>query len=137
MRIPDEETIAIEIGEHPFVGIEAVAVGEFQPGVNVAEFGTERRRPGHGCIHMQPQLMLPANSANFRHRIEGIGRRGADRSADKKRHHPSATVLFDLLRQRLRADGELFVHFDRTQVFLPDPGDLAPFSSDECACDEV
>src|SRR5579862_8131496 len=45
-RLPvrNVEDIAIEVGEHPLVRVEAVAVGEFDAAMNVAELGTERRR---------------------------------------------------------------------------------------------
>src|SRR5208283_37366 len=42
-RLPfgDEETVAVEIGEHPFMRIEGVAVGEFNSVLDKAEFGTQ------------------------------------------------------------------------------------------------
>src|SRR4030095_7131570 len=36
------ENITVKIGEHPLVGIEAVAIGELNAWLRVAEFGTER-----------------------------------------------------------------------------------------------
>ncbi len=44
LPVRDIEAIAVEIGEHPFVGIEAVAVGKFQSGVSMAKFRTKRGR---------------------------------------------------------------------------------------------
>ena len=38
------KTIAIKIRKHPFVRVEAVAVGKFQPTVDVAKLGAERSR---------------------------------------------------------------------------------------------
>ena len=39
--VGDVEDVAVEVGEHPLVRVEAVAVGVLDPGVDVAELGTE------------------------------------------------------------------------------------------------
>src|ERR1700730_7342821 len=44
LPVGDGENVAIEIGEHPFVRVEAVTVGDFHAIVNEAEFRTERGR---------------------------------------------------------------------------------------------
>ena len=38
--------------------VKAIAVGEFDAGVNVAKLGAERGGPGHGGVYMQPDAML-------------------------------------------------------------------------------
>ena len=48
------EAVAIEVSEHPLVGIEAVAVGELDSVLKMPEFGTQRSRPRHGCVNMEP-----------------------------------------------------------------------------------
>src|SRR6185437_4417059 len=46
------KAIAIEIGEHPLVRIEAVAVRGFDAIVKETKLGTERGGTGHGGIHV-------------------------------------------------------------------------------------
>src|ERR1700675_5144459 len=41
LPVGDVEDVAIEVGEHPFMRIEAVTVGEFDAIVNETEFRTE------------------------------------------------------------------------------------------------
>src|SRR2546427_4265017 len=47
------EAVAIEIGEHPFVRIEAVAVGQLGAVVDVAEFGADRKSTRLNSSHSQ------------------------------------------------------------------------------------
>jgi hypothetical protein len=52
--------------------IEAVAVSVLDAIVNMAEFRAKGSRTGHGGVDVQPQIMLPADAANLRHRINRI-----------------------------------------------------------------
>ncbi len=54
LAIGDVETIAIEIGEHPLMRIEAVAVGVFESILEVAELGAKGSRAGHRGIDVEP-----------------------------------------------------------------------------------
>jgi hypothetical protein len=47
-----EEAIAIEVGEHPFMRVERVAVGKLDAIVNEAKFRTKRGRTAHGGVYM-------------------------------------------------------------------------------------
>ena len=42
--IGDVETVAIEVGEHPFVRIKSVTVCEFNSVMRIAKFGAKRGR---------------------------------------------------------------------------------------------
>ena len=45
LAIGDVKAVAVEVGEHPFVGIEAVTVGEFHAVVKEAELGQRAAVP--------------------------------------------------------------------------------------------
>src|ERR1700757_1191800 len=54
LAIGNVEAIAIEVGEHPLMWVEAVAVCKFETTMEVAKFGAERGGARHGGIDMQP-----------------------------------------------------------------------------------
>ena len=60
-----EEAVAVEVGEHPLVRVEAVAVGQFQAVVEVAELGAEAGRAGQGRVDVQPEAVLAADAADL------------------------------------------------------------------------
>ena len=53
--VGDKETIAIKVGEHPLVGIEAVAVSQFDPVLDVTELGADGGSACHGSVYVQPE----------------------------------------------------------------------------------
>src|SRR5579862_3262942 len=44
LAVGHPETAAVKVGEHPFMGIEVVAVGEFDAVLQMAKFGAEHGR---------------------------------------------------------------------------------------------
>src|SRR5438067_926344 len=98
--ISDVITTAIEIGEEPFMGVEDVAVSEFNSLVNVAEFGADRRRARHGRVHVQPDVVLAADASDLFDGIDGKRRSGAYSRAGKEREVPVFYVpLYRLFEQ--------------------------------------
>ena len=67
------EAVAIEIGEHPLVWIEAVAVGVIESVVDVAELRAEGSSARHGRVHMEPDSAFAADAADFRDRVKCVG----------------------------------------------------------------
>ena len=105
--------------------VEAIAVGQLQPVLDVRNSGQSAAVPAHGAVHVQPEALLAADARRSR---------AADRSAldevvptvarHEARLQPGLAVLRDLLRQRVGAHGEALVHLDQPQVLPPEPGDL-------------
>ena len=60
-----EEAVAVEIGEHPLVRIEAIAVGQFQAGEELAELGAQAGRAGQGPVDVQPESLLGGRRRRF------------------------------------------------------------------------
>src|SRR5437763_13562530 len=52
------EAAAIEIGKHPLMRIEIVAVREIHPFLKMPKLRTEHGCSRHGRIHMQPNIVL-------------------------------------------------------------------------------
>src|SRR2546423_14890266 len=73
---------------------------------------------------MKPQILFAADPANLRHRINRVRRSGADSGADEKWGKSRFVVSFYGTRQPLRIDRELFIDFDKPQIFPADSGDL-------------
>src|SRR5260370_32659629 len=67
------EATAVEVGEHPLVGVKDVAVSQLYSPVHGAELRTQRRRARHGRIGVQPEAVLAADGADLRQRIESHG----------------------------------------------------------------
>jgi len=67
------EAIAIEVGEHPLVRVEAIAVGEFEAVMDEAELRAHRGRAAHRRIHVQPDAVLAAELADREDRIDRVG----------------------------------------------------------------
>ena len=67
------EAGAIEVGEHPFVGIETVTVGVFDTVMQVMVFRADDGRAGHGGIHVEPQALHSADPPDIRNRVERVG----------------------------------------------------------------
>lgn len=66
------EAIAIEIHEHPFVRVEAIAVGSLEPAVDEAKFRANRRRPAHRCVDVKPNLVVLAELPDGLQGVERI-----------------------------------------------------------------
>src|SRR3954452_22295579 len=73
---------------------------------------------------MKPQILLAADPAKLQYRINRVRRSGADSSADEKCGTFCVVVSFYGTRQPLRLDRELFIDFDKPQIFPADSGDL-------------
>ena len=116
LAVGDIEAVAIEVGEHPFVRVEAVAVGEFHAIVNKAKLRAERGRAAHGGIDVQPEIVLAADAGNFAHGVDRVRRRRADGCADEAGNQAGLNVSFDVPCQRFGTHGEVLVHFDVAQV---------------------
>src|SRR5260370_6226510 len=65
LSVNDVKAVAIEVGEHPFVRVEAVAVVEFHTIVNESEFRAERGRATHGGVHVQTETVVAADAGTF------------------------------------------------------------------------
>src|SRR5450755_3538233 len=65
LSIGDVEYVAIEVGEHPFMRVEGVAVGKFDAIVDETEFRAQRGRAAHGGVHVQPEVVLATDARNF------------------------------------------------------------------------
>src|SRR5579864_3501529 len=105
---------AIEVGEHPLVAIKTVAVGQFQPIMDVAEFPTKSSRPRMSRVHMQPDLVLTADRADLGQGIACECRSGTNRCTDEARN-PTGTLVFrDRLRQGGRLHTKALINFNRT-----------------------
>ena len=118
------EAVAVEVGEHPLVRVEAVAVGLLQAGVDPAEFGAQASGAGHGRIHVQPDAVLPADAADGGQGIDSMGGGGAHSGADEAGGQSGLAVLGELAGQGRRAHGELRVDVDQPQVAAAQAGDL-------------
>src|SRR3954462_15609096 len=127
LAISHVKTIAIKIGEHPFVRVEAVAVGKLQTIVQIADFRAERGSSGHSSVNMQPRIVFPADLPNRRDWSNAVRRSGADSGADEKWGKPGFPVIFYRTRQTLRFNRELLIDFNKPQIFPSDSGDLNRF----------
>ena len=117
------EAVGVEVGEHPLVGVEAVAVGQLHAVLHGAELGTERGRARHGRVYVQPQPVLPADLPDGAYRVDGVGRGGAHVGRDEEGCQPRGQVGFDLRAQGVGAQREVRVHGDVAQVVPPDARD--------------
>jgi hypothetical protein len=118
-----EKGVAVEVGEHPLVRVEAVAVGRFEAVVDRAQLRAERRGAGHGGVDVQPEVLGAADAADLGQRVDGPGRGRADRGGHEERLAAGGPVAADRLGQRLRAHGEPLVDFDRSQIPAAETGD--------------
>ena len=57
------KNVAIEIGEHPLVWIEAVAVCQLDSSMDVAKLRAEGRGAGHRSIYVEPHFVTTTNTA--------------------------------------------------------------------------
>ena len=55
LAIIDEKRIAVEVREHPLVGVESVAISRLDTVIDEAEFRADGRRPGHRRVDVQPE----------------------------------------------------------------------------------
>ena len=69
---------AVEVDQHPLVGVEVERVGQLDPVEERSELGTNEGRSGIGCVHMQPEAKLVANRSNLQEVVEGTGGGGAE-----------------------------------------------------------
>ena len=120
--IGHKETTAIEIREHPFVRIKAVAVRQLQAALYLTKFRTQRRGSGHSRVHVQPQFVLLANPSDCLQRIKRQRRSGSDRGAYEERELAGAFVFLDRFLEQFRPHGEVRVHVNQVQVAPADSG---------------
>ncbi len=66
------EAVTVEVGEHPLVWIEAVAVRQLDPRVKVAMLRAEGRRARHGAVDVEPQVFVTADPTDLGQRIHRI-----------------------------------------------------------------
>src|SRR6266496_5869470 len=52
LAVRNVKTVTIEVRKHPFVRIEAIAVGVLEAGVDVAKLRAERGSAGHGGVNV-------------------------------------------------------------------------------------
>src|SRR5882672_5791938 len=64
-----KERAAIEVGEHPLVRIEAVAIGKFQTVLNPAKFFAQSGSARHRGVDMEPNTLLAADGPDF---LDGV-----------------------------------------------------------------
>ena len=121
------EAVAVEVGPHPLVRVEGVAVGQLQAVLQAAKLRAERGRAAHGRVHVEPHILGPADLADSPHRIHCVGRGGADRGTDEAGQQPGRAVGCNLLRQRVGPHGEVLIHGNQTQVVAANAGDLDRF----------
>src|SRR5436190_13677901 len=50
--VGDVKAVTIKVGEHPFVGVEGIGIGQLNPLLEMTELGTESSRAAHGSIDM-------------------------------------------------------------------------------------
>src|SRR5215467_2409764 len=117
------KAITVKVVEHPLVRVEAVAVSQLQTLVNVTNLGAERGRARHGCVNMQPDILLPAGASNFLDRVNRVGGSSPYCGTNKKRNQPSAEIVCDVAGEEIGAHGEVAIHVDEVQVVKTDPGD--------------
>ena len=122
LPIGNVKAIAIEIREHPFVRIEAVAVRQLQTALYLTKFRTKRRRSRHSRVHVQPQLVLLANPSDCLQRIKRQRRSGSDRGAHEERQLAGAFVFLDRFLEQFRPHGEVRVHVNQAQIAPADSG---------------
>ena len=94
--IGDVEAVAVEVGEHPLVGIEAVTVGEFHAVVKEAELRTEGSGATHRGIGVQPEIVVFADPGNFADGINCVGRSRTHCRANEARKQACLFVGLDL-----------------------------------------
>src|SRR5271165_6243046 len=90
------EAIAVEVGEHPLMRIEGVAVSKFNSVLNVAKFRTNRGRAGHRGIYMQPEAVFSTDRTHRGQRIQRVGRGCTNGRRNKEWRQTKSTVLLDL-----------------------------------------
>src|SRR5579872_2594148 len=112
LAIRDIKAVAIEIGEHPLMRIERVAVRKFYSVVRVAELRAQRGCPRHRSVNVEPKVILLADTADFGKRIDCVRGRRPDRRAHETRNQTCFTVRFYLARQRIGTHGESFIYVD-------------------------
>src|ERR1700722_3206384 len=59
--VANVEAVTIEIREHPFMRIEAIAVGQFDAVVRPAKFGADCGCARHSRINVEPEPLSPRN----------------------------------------------------------------------------
>ena len=107
--------------------VEIVAVGEFDSILQMAKLGADRGRARHGCIHMQPKIVLLRDLGDLRDRIHRVRRCCADRGADQAGEQAGALVGFDLPGEIVGPHCKIFVHVDGAQIVDADACDHRSF----------
>src|ERR1019366_5179922 len=110
------ETVAIEVGEHPLVGVKGVAVGKFDSILDVAELRTQCGGARHSGVHVKPEAVLAADGANGWQGIER-GRRGSThRSRNEEGYQTRLPVPLNLMSQGFGPHGKALISFQQAQV---------------------
>ncbi len=122
--VADEHAVAVKIGEHPLVRIGAVAVGELQSLLDIAEFGAEGGGAAHRPVDMKPEPVLGGDAADFGEGIEAVGGGGADSGAHKEGEAAGGDISADGGFEFPGAHGGALVDRNEAQVFAADAGDF-------------
>ena len=125
--IRDVKTIAVEVGEHPFVRVETVAVSQFESILYVAELGAEGGGASHSGVDVQPETLITADLANLWERVEGIGGSGAYCRAYECGSQTCLAVLLDLTIKCSGLHGVISIDLDQPEILFSQPGDLDRF----------
>ena len=126
-RVLDEIGRAVEIGQHPFVGIEDERIHEFRAVQHPAHLGQEGGRPGVSGVHVEPDAVAAGDLADRPQRIDRRGRCRPDRRHDAGRPKTPGLVFADGRLELFGDDGEFGVRGNEAEVFPPIAGDLDPF----------
>ena len=105
--VGDPEDVAVEVGEHPLVGVERVAVAALDARLRAPRSsGQIIAEPAHAASTWCQSPCAAATAGDGGDRVDGAGARRADRARHDGRTSPGGAVLRDRRRERLRPQRE-------------------------------
>src|ERR1700682_2436532 len=115
--VGDIKATTVEVRKHPFVRIEAVAVGKFHSVMDEAELGAKGGGSAHRGVHVQPQVVLATNGGDRTYRIDRVrGSRSYGRAYEAW-DQARLFVGFYLTSKGVSREREILVDFNHTQIF--------------------
>ena len=108
---------AVEIREHPLVGIEHEAVRFLYPIAHPAEFGEHQPGPCIGSIHMEPDVAPAANSSDLGKGIDSGGPCRSHGGHHRKGAESGFHVTNDRLFKLIWHHGKGIVHLHFPELF--------------------